>query len=319
MLKINFRKPNHWDDAYIHFWSLDKSTTWPGVKMDQLTNDNYAFYSDTQDISFVLNEGSSRYQTEDFQCLNNECWSDGVELWETDPELDSGLIFPEGKSKAIILSYDDGTVQDERLIKLFNRYNLKGTFHLNSGLMNDPYRIPAHRIREVYQGHEVSCHSSTHPNLQQATMEGLVKEIYNDQRELESIVGYKPQGLSYPFGSYNLKLIEAMRQWDLLYGRVVPSSKKFSIPGDLRRWRASCHHSEALRLSDSFFKQNINSVLFFIWGHSWELDSNIKNDNWKYIEELCERLSGNQDVWYTTAIEFAKILRKHRIKKGNLR
>ena len=42
-----------------------------------------------------------------------------------------------GKNKAITFSYDDGLTQDIRLIEIFNKYNLKGTFNLNSGLLGN--------------------------------------------------------------------------------------------------------------------------------------------------------------------------------------
>ena len=35
--------------------------------------------------------------------------------------------------KYFTLSYDDGVMQDKRLVEIFNRYNLKCTFNINSG------------------------------------------------------------------------------------------------------------------------------------------------------------------------------------------
>ena len=43
--------------------------------------------------------------------------------------------FPEGKAKALTMSYDDGKVQDERLVGIFNKYGIKGTFNINYGRM----------------------------------------------------------------------------------------------------------------------------------------------------------------------------------------
>ena len=42
-----------------------------------------------------------------------------------------------GKNKAITFSYDDGILQDIRLIELLNKYNLKSTFNLNSAQLGD--------------------------------------------------------------------------------------------------------------------------------------------------------------------------------------
>ena len=44
------------------------------------------------------------------------------------------LRFPEFRRKAVTLSYDDGTIYDEKLIGILNQYGLKATFNLNSGL-----------------------------------------------------------------------------------------------------------------------------------------------------------------------------------------
>ena len=43
-----------------------------------------------------------------------------------------------GKLKAVTFSYDDGVTQDIRLIEIFNKYNLKATFNLNSELLGLP-------------------------------------------------------------------------------------------------------------------------------------------------------------------------------------
>ena len=49
--------------------------------------------------------------------------------------------FPGGKHKVLTMSYDDGRLEDRRLVELFNRYGIRGTFNLNGGLPR-PERIP---------------------------------------------------------------------------------------------------------------------------------------------------------------------------------
>ena len=43
--------------------------------------------------------------------------------------------------------------------------------------------------------------------------------------------------------------------------------------------------------------------LFYIWGHSYEFDNNDGYNSWEHIENLCEKLSGKDGVWYATNIE----------------
>ena len=40
--------------------------------------------------------------------------------------------------------------------------------------------------------------------------------------------------------------------------------------------------------------------MMYVWGHSFEFD---RNDNWNIIEEFCEMISGQNDIWYATNIE----------------
>ena len=78
-----------------------------------------------------------------------------------------------GKSKVLTLSYDDGVVQDIRLIQILDKYGLKGTFNINSGryLPEDTQRerfygrMKLSEALAVYKGshHEVAVHSLNHP------------------------------------------------------------------------------------------------------------------------------------------------------------
>ncbi|WP_154669610.1 hypothetical protein [Paenibacillus alginolyticus] len=41
------------------------------------------------------------------------------------------LVFPHGKHKVLTMSYDDGKTANNRRVEIFNKYGIKGTFHLN--------------------------------------------------------------------------------------------------------------------------------------------------------------------------------------------
>lgn len=74
------------------------------------------------------------------------------------------LRFPGFKDKALTLSYDDGVVQDERLIEIMTRYGLKGTFNLNSELFADRpqgRRLTKEQALALYipSGNEVAVHA----------------------------------------------------------------------------------------------------------------------------------------------------------------
>ena len=57
--------------------------------------------------------------------------------------------YPGGKHKVLTLSYDDGKIQDRRLVSIFNKYGIRGTFNLNSGLTSMDIRINPEEWKEL--------------------------------------------------------------------------------------------------------------------------------------------------------------------------
>ena len=46
--------------------------------------------------------------------------------------------------------------------------------------------------------------------------------------------------------------------------------------------------------------KGVRLKLLYVWGHSYEFDN---DDNWPLIEEFCQAMGGQDDVWYATNIE----------------
>ena len=92
--------------------------------------------------------------------------------------------YPGGKLKALTMSYDDGTIHDRRLVEIFNRHGIKGTFHLNSGTFEYDGRINADEVATLFAGHEVSCHTFTHPFVERVPDMEVVNQILLDKQTL---------------------------------------------------------------------------------------------------------------------------------------
>ncbi|MCM1102399.1 MAG: polysaccharide deacetylase family protein [Clostridium sp.] len=215
--------------------------------------------------------------------------------------------FPEGKSKVLTMSYDDGKPQDERLVPLFNKYGIRGTFNLNYGLMGMDKsipRLPAERIKELYQGHEVATHTMTHPTIARCPLTEVAKEILEDRIGLESLVGTLVRGHAYPNGSYSEEIKQLFRQMGIVYARLMETSGEFELPTDYMEWKATCHHNDPQLMEKAKFfaefKKPQYLKIMYVWGHSYEFD---RDDNWNVIEEFCEYMGGRDDIWYATNIE----------------
>ena len=112
-----------------------------------------------------------------------------------------------GKLKAVTFSYDDGMTQDVRFIELLNKYDLKATFHLNSGSMGRNiiltrdtgmkvarYRIHADDVRYIYEGHEIASHTLTHANITGLDDAEVIRQVEQDRLRLSDLAGYEVVG-----------------------------------------------------------------------------------------------------------------------------
>lgn len=212
--------------------------------------------------------------------------------------------FPGGRAKALTMSYDDGKLADARLLEIFNRYGIKGTFNLNYGLMDMDIRLKPEQIPQLYQGHEIATHTMTHPTIARCPLVQAAKEILEDREGLERITGGLVRGHAYPNGSYNEEIKDLFQKLGIAYARVVEATEGFELPQDPMEWHPTCHHNHPRLLEMAQWFADFSKVqylkLMYVWGHSYEFDA---DNNWDRIEEFCRIVGGREDIWYATNIE----------------
>jgi peptidoglycan/xylan/chitin deacetylase (PgdA/CDA1 family) len=224
------------------------------------------------------------------------------------------LCYPGGKHKALTMSYDDGRKADERLVGIFNRHGIKGTFHINSAFFGSSKhdRLTEEECLKLYEGHEVSAHTLTHPTIARCPKEQIVYEVMEDRKNLERIFGYTIRGMSYPNGSYNPQIKEMLPQLGIEYSRVVETTQGgFGLPHDFLEWKATCHHKNNLmKHAETFVGLHKKQYLYlmYVWGHSYEFDT---DNNWGIMEEFCAYAGGHDDIWYATNIEIVDYLKAY--------
>lgn len=226
------------------------------------------------------------------------------------------MRFPQGKAKALTLSYDDGVEQDERLIEIMHKHGLKGTFNLNSGLYAPEgtiypqgtihRRMDQRKAAELFggSGMEVAVHALTHPFLEQLPASLCTNEVVKDRENLEEQFHTIVRGMAYPFGTYSDTVVDCLRNAGIVYARTTISSRSFRIPGDWLRLEATCHHNDPrlMELAHRFAQEDNGRGpwLFYLWGHSYEFE---QDDNWEVIESFAEYMGQRNDIWYATNIE----------------
>ena len=223
----------------------------------------------------------------------------------------------QNKLKAITLSYDDGVVQDIRMTELLNQYGLKATFNINSEKLGLPrimerpfarichYKISPDHVRELYAGHEVAVHTLTHPNLTRLEEAEIIRQVEEDRKNLEALVGYDIVGMAYPCGGVNnddrvAGIIKANTK--MQYCRTITDTDSFDPQENLHRFNPNSHQCDWERVMDMAERflamETDKPQIFYVWGHSYEMD--FKSDNWARMEEFCKFISGREDIFYGT-------------------
>lgn len=230
----------------------------------------------------------------------------------------------DGKSKVLTFSYDDGVVQDIRLMDIFNQYGLKATFNINSGCY-----LPEDVTRETFRGrlkrseaialykdsgHEVAVHGLKHAFLSKLKPAEMVREVLEDRKNIEADYGVITRGMAYAYSDYSAEAIKILKQCGIVYSRAVASTLRFSFPTDWWAIQPTCHHANEnlMTLAEKFVNTKsrypVDNWLFYVWGHSYEFDD---HDNWDVIERFAAYVSGKDDIWYATNIEIHDYVRAY--------
>ena len=226
------------------------------------------------------------------------------------------------KRKALTFSFDDGVKQDVRLIKILNKYGLKGTFNINSALLGTRNvldylgkkvrhdKIKKTQAKKVYAGHEISAHTLTHPFLTGLNESEIVFQVEEDRKALELLFDKKVVGFAYPGGGVNHdeRVADVLRaSTSVRYARtIIPTHDLSPKREDLYRYNPTCHllDKQIFALVDEFLSyEGDEEKLLYIWGHSYELDAGEVNPNamdWEVFEDLCKKLSGREEIFYGT-------------------
>ena len=220
-----------------------------------------------------------------------------------------------GKNKAATFSFDDGVTQDCRLVQILNKYGLKATFNINSGLLGvdgnlerngrtvTHNKIKPEEVKALYLGHEIAVHTVNHPTLVGLEESQIIYEVEEDRKALEKLCGYPIVGMAYPNGPNDdrvAKIIE--NNSPIKYSRTVTSTHSFNVQKEnLLRYNPTVYYIEECfeEIVDKFLNSNDGEEqLLYIWGHSYEMDAGYIS--WEKFERICQKLAGKENVFYGT-------------------
>ena len=217
--------------------------------------------------------------------------------------------------KYFVFSIDDGTVFDRDTIELFNRYNVRCTFNLNSGLDNYTWyyedRIPITRLIlqdniHLYDNHEVASHTLTHPYLDSCSDEEVARQINEDISNLERIFNREIVSFATPFQTCGDREVELIRNNTKIQNiRLSMLDESFQYPSDKYHFKITTFDIDrALYLIEEFIKDD-NAKLFIYAGHSYDF---YVNNSFYKLEELLKIITSNEDIKVITMKELMNLI-----------
>ena len=219
------------------------------------------------------------------------------------------------KLKGLTFSYDDGVTQGIRLVELLNKYGMKCTFNINSGLLGmdgyldregkrvDHIKIKPEDVKYIYEGHEVAAHGITHPCLARHTEEKIIEEVEGDRVKLSELCGYDVVGFAYPGGDWDRRVSDIIKnKTGIKYCRTVTSTHSFAPQVNLHEFHPTVYHhkewDKMFELGEQFLNLKTDTpAVFYVWGHAYEFDI---HDSWDRFEEFLKMMSGKDDIIYGT-------------------
>ena len=217
--------------------------------------------------------------------------------------------------KYFILSIDDGTIFDEKVIAILNRHHIKGTFNLNSGLDDFVWynegrpvrRLSLPQCLDLYRGHEVASHSLTHPHLTQCNDDHIGYEVGVDKENLERIFGVPVSSFAFPFEDFDERAINRIKAIDGFTAiRVSEIDRSFRFPIDPFHIKiTSLDVKEALNIFPEFLKDE-KAELFVFVSHGYDFEF---CDTYSHLEQLCDMVE-NSGVISILTRDLPAILKK---------
>lgn len=201
----------------------------------------------------------------------------------------------------IMQCWDDGDVDDIRLVEILKKHGARATFNINPGGWKSErrmahqfkgeyavYRLMLDEMPQVYEGFCIGGHTMTHPSLSAIDPALALAELVECKRYIETHFNQSACGMAYPCGAYNNEVKELVRKAGYLYARTTKNIDLDLNVNDSMALHTHCHF-----LAPDFWEK-FNAVKavdgdFYFWGHAFELMGN--DERWQKLEAMIGRLT----------------------------
>lgn len=245
---------------------------------------------------------------------------------------DSGIVRDGTPKKYFTLAFDDGITQDRQIVELLRKYEVDCcTFYINTGLLGTewtwvgPYighpevthlRYTRDELQSgIYDGFDMEVHTLSHPSLSTLTKRQVQREVGQDAKNITKIFGVQPVGMAWPGGDgqYTAEnILDILDKTDIRFARGTTATNSFALPQYFMTWypTTSITSGNVLTLAQQFLAADCTEdMLFYVWGHGYELDAYNKWDTLESLISMMSEASRNGDVILVTQAEFYQLFK----------
>lgn len=211
----------------------------------------------------------------------------------------------------ICFSWDDGAVEDEKLISLHEHFSIPATFFIPTYNREGRAVISSDIIKKTES--EIirfGGHTANHTYLTDIPFSEVENEIVSNKSYLEDLLGHEISDFCFPGGRYNEKILQKVYEYyktarsadtmNFSYNEGIfkptfhfyPRGLKSLLGNGIRNMNIRETLFVLMKYKNDYFEMikkfldfenNESEKIIAIWGHSWELE---KFDLWDKLIDL---------------------------------
>ncbi|PIS05107.1 MAG: hypothetical protein COT81_02985 [Candidatus Buchananbacteria bacterium CG10_big_fil_rev_8_21_14_0_10_42_9] len=127
-------------------------------------------------------------------------------------------------NKPVIISFDDGTIsQYQNAFPLLKKHNLTATFFIfTNPISRSENYMTWEQLKEMADaGMEIGSHGHYHLYFDRINEGELAKELSGSKEILEKQLGKQVYAVAYPFGTFDEKVVESLKEAGYLAARGI--------------------------------------------------------------------------------------------------
>lgn len=124
--------------------------------------------------------------------------------------LETALLYARGipvrmPPKPVVLTFDDGYKDfTDEAMAILEEFGYRATVMVIAGFVGKPGYMSWDDVRAAAEaGHEIGCHSMSHPDLRDLDQGSLERQVRDARDYIESNAGIRPVSFCYPSGKHN--------------------------------------------------------------------------------------------------------------------